>query len=240
MTKMCCNLGSPAKENPVRVSAADRREQLIDAAWRVMTREGVAATTTRRIVDEAGMRLGSFHYCFRSKDELIQELIRRNVAEELAAARAGLVSGADARQALQGSLSALWAKLCADRDRQLVINELTALSLRDPAMTALPEWKYEQYLVGVAEFLTAIAESSAVTWELPVPVAARLLLSVLVGAVDIWMVTGDEAAGLRTLEVFSGQLARMCGPVEPAGSTTRSAPEPTSRKAKPTKAKALS
>lgn len=200
----------------MRVSAVDRRELLIDAAWRVMIREGVAATTTRRIVDEAGMRLGSFHYCFRSKNELVHELIRRNVAEELAAARAGLVSGADVRQALQGSLSALWTKLCSDRDRQLVINELTALSLRDPAMTALPEWKFEQYLAGVAEFLTEMAEGTGSSWQLPVPVAARLLLSALVGAVDIWMVTGDEAAGLRTLEVFSGLLAQMCGDGHPS------------------------
>lgn len=191
------------------MSAEQRRELLIDAAWRVMVREGVAATTTRRIVDEAGMRLGSFHYCFRTKDELILELLRRNVSAEIDAARAGLVSGADVHQALLGSLFALWAKLCADRDRQLVVNELTALSLRDPAMTSLPEWKYQQYLTGVEQFLDSVAQAAGVSWRVPTPDVARLLLSVLVGAVEIWLVTGDVVAGRRTLELCAGQLAQL-------------------------------
>ena len=44
-----------------RMSAADRRDKLVDAAIAVMSREGVANTTTRAIVAEAGMQIGVFH-----------------------------------------------------------------------------------------------------------------------------------------------------------------------------------
>ena len=52
-----------------RVSAPSRREALIEAALRVMERDGLTAGTTRAIVAEAGMSLASFHYAFSSRDE---------------------------------------------------------------------------------------------------------------------------------------------------------------------------
>ena len=58
-----------------RVSADVRRERLVEAAIRVMVRDGVAKATTRSIVAEADMPLGAFHYCFRSKEELLENVI---------------------------------------------------------------------------------------------------------------------------------------------------------------------
>ncbi|MFP3394334.1 TetR family transcriptional regulator, partial [Brevibacillus sp. SIMBA_076] len=58
-----------------RIPVADRRMALVQAALRLIARDGVAAATTRRIVAEAGMPLASFHYVFSSRDELMGELI---------------------------------------------------------------------------------------------------------------------------------------------------------------------
>ena len=58
-----------------RIPAAERRSALIEAALRVVARNGLAQATTRAIVAEAGMSLASFHYVFDSRDELIDELI---------------------------------------------------------------------------------------------------------------------------------------------------------------------
>ena len=51
-----------------RIPVVDRRTALVQAALRVVARDGVAAATTRRIVAEAGMPLASFHYVFASRD----------------------------------------------------------------------------------------------------------------------------------------------------------------------------
>ena len=72
-----------------RLAVTDRREALVEAALRVMARDGLAAGTTRAVVAEAGMSLASFHYAFASRDELLAELVRRVVGRELAAATAG-------------------------------------------------------------------------------------------------------------------------------------------------------
>lgn len=60
---------------------ADRGEQtrqkLVDVALRRFREDGYAATTMRRIAEEAGVSLGNAYYYFASKDELVHELYLR-------------------------------------------------------------------------------------------------------------------------------------------------------------------
>lgn len=68
------------------VSIKDRSHQFVEAAARVIAREGIAAATTRRIAAEADAPLAALHYCFRSKDELLDEVynfLSRDYAREL-------------------------------------------------------------------------------------------------------------------------------------------------------------
>ena len=58
-----------------RLPSAERRRQLTEAAIRAMARDGVPRTTTRSIAAEAGVSLSVFHYCFDSKQELIESVI---------------------------------------------------------------------------------------------------------------------------------------------------------------------
>lgn len=177
-----------------------------------MAADGVAAATTRAVVAEAGMPLGAFHYCFRGKAELFHELIRRTVTEDLAAAMAPLKVTADVRKALRGSLRALWRRLTADRERQLVLNELTAVSLRDPALGDLQTWKYQHYLDGATNYFHTLAERAGVDWGMPTPVIAHMFVAVLAGSTDIWLVTGDAARGWRTLQAFADRLSASVQP----------------------------
>lgn len=47
------------------------RQALIEAAVEVVAEKGIASTTTRKIADRAGVPLGSLHYWFASKTELM-------------------------------------------------------------------------------------------------------------------------------------------------------------------------
>ncbi|MFF9228917.1 MULTISPECIES: TetR/AcrR family transcriptional regulator [unclassified Streptomyces] len=53
------------------MSADARREQLIEAAVRVIAREGADRATTRKIAEEARAPLASLHYCFQNKENLL-------------------------------------------------------------------------------------------------------------------------------------------------------------------------
>ena len=53
-----------------RIPAAQRRQDFVDAAVRVIAQHGISDATTRRIAEAADAPLASLHYCFHSKDEL--------------------------------------------------------------------------------------------------------------------------------------------------------------------------
>ena len=57
-----------------RLPVAERREQLIEAALAVASREGIEAATVRAVAAEAGVSLGVVHYCFQDKDELLRAM----------------------------------------------------------------------------------------------------------------------------------------------------------------------
>ncbi|WP_406635171.1 TetR/AcrR family transcriptional regulator [Amycolatopsis sp. WGS_07] len=54
------------------IPAAERRRQIVEVAARVIGREGVAKATTRRIGAEAKANIGTIHYTFGSKEDLIE------------------------------------------------------------------------------------------------------------------------------------------------------------------------
>jgi hypothetical protein len=56
-----------------RMSAAERRALLVEAAIVVMSREGVAHTTTRAAVAGAGMQSGVVHYCSRLTQHALRQ-----------------------------------------------------------------------------------------------------------------------------------------------------------------------
>lgn len=58
------------------VPSHERRLQLIEAAARVINRDGVSGATTRAIAREAGTAQATLHYIFGSKEELFLELLR--------------------------------------------------------------------------------------------------------------------------------------------------------------------
>ncbi len=64
---------------PRRLGAADSKTRalLLDAAERLLLREGYAAVTSRHVAAEAGVKPQLVHYYFRTMDDLFLEVYRR-------------------------------------------------------------------------------------------------------------------------------------------------------------------
>lgn len=58
----------------------DGFEQILRSALALLVNHGAAALTLRRIATESGMNVGSLNYYFKSKDELIRELLNAVIA----------------------------------------------------------------------------------------------------------------------------------------------------------------
>jgi AcrR family transcriptional regulator len=196
----------------VRVRAEARREQLIEAAIRVATREGVAATTTRAIATEAGASLATVHYCFESKQELLQQVLIAIINELTEAAPAELPPGAGAGEMLRAGLRALWSVVEREPGKQQLTYELTHYALRTPGLAALARWQYEVYYARSARRLEMVAERAGIEWALPVATLSRMLMNMIDGLVLGWLVDRDSERARRALDAFADALGGFAVP----------------------------
>lgn len=66
-----------------RMSPAERREAIVDAALAVARRKGLAATTVRDVASEMGTSSGLIHHYFDSMDEVLAAAFERVAGEDL-------------------------------------------------------------------------------------------------------------------------------------------------------------
>lgn len=183
-----------------RLSATERREALIEAALRVMERDGLTAGTTRAIVAEAGMSLASFHYAFASREELLRELVQRVIGRELAAAM-GEWSPEDGLAAcLRAAADGYLAHLQEAAGQEQLMLELTLLAVRRPDLHPIAREQYRSYVRAATQLLDLAAELTGASWRRPLPELARLLITLVDGATTTWLVDRDTVATRAVFE----------------------------------------
>ncbi len=66
----------------------ERREQVIEAAFRVICRDGISGTSMRGVAKEAGCTIGLINHWFTSRDDLIEATFDRAIEMEMERAEA--------------------------------------------------------------------------------------------------------------------------------------------------------
>jgi AcrR family transcriptional regulator len=61
----------------------ERREQVVDAAFRVIARDGLGGTSMRAVAQEAGCTIGLINHWFSSRDDLVEATFDRAIQGEL-------------------------------------------------------------------------------------------------------------------------------------------------------------
>ena len=159
----------------------ERREQIVGAASELISREGLAAASTRQIASEAGVSLSTLHYCFGTKDALIDAVIEAIVAQIGDVAGAALPADAGLAAAVDASVRAFWGLVENTPGLQTMQYELTLSALR--GNRDLARAQYEEY-VGVAEsiFRRALKQSGE-RCAVPVRDLARFVVAGLDGLI---------------------------------------------------------
>ena len=192
-----------------RVPAQERRADLDQAAIQVATREGLAATTTRRIAQELGISVGIVHYCFRSKEELLHEVIRVISDAQVVAARSAITPGGDLAGSVRNAFLGFWQLVEATPEQQLLTYELTSWALRNADTEPLAREQRATQLAGIEAILAAISAATEVEWKVPAEQLARMTLAITDGVTLGWLVDRDTASAVQTLETFAEQLLAL-------------------------------
>lgn len=191
----------------MRLSVAERRQQLVEAAITVACRDGIAGATVRAIAAEAGASVGVVHYSFQDKNELLTEmafeLTRRNAAQVLL----DLPVQGDLTALLKWAIDALWDEMSASRDAQLLTYELTTYSIRHPEVRTVPVNQYMASHWAAREFLLTVAASADIEWAVPLETLTRIVTTTIDGVVLAWLADDDGEAAHAQLRLFAETLA---------------------------------
>jgi AcrR family transcriptional regulator len=179
---------------------AQRRQQLVDAAIAVMTREGVQKATTRAIVAEADTSLSVFHYCFESKQQLLDGVIKSLVGTSVDLAEASFRPGASRRDMIRAGLDAYWSHVTAYPQEHLLTYELTQYCLRTPGYEEVARQQYDHY----AKAFTAILETIGTGERLDV--VGRYCAALIDGLTLDWLVRRDDESARLVLDRLAAEL----------------------------------
>jgi AcrR family transcriptional regulator len=188
-----------------RLPQAERRRQLVEAAIAVMTRDGVRKATTRAIVNEAGTSLSVFHYCFTSKQDLLDAVIRQLVGTTVDLAEASFPPDAPRRELIRSGLAAYWDHVTTHPQEHLLTYELTQYCLRTPGHAEVAHHQYEHYGQTFVEILQALGLEGRV----PLEDVGRYLAVMVDGLTLDWIARRDDAQAQRMLDLLVDQVEGM-------------------------------
>lgn len=109
------------------------RDRLIDAAFRVVARDGLDAASVKSIALEAGALPGLLHYHFESKEALLDAALVRGLDSYLARTRARREAAPKERQ-LDAYFDSVRQALTVDRDLFRVRLALSAKAMANPEL----------------------------------------------------------------------------------------------------------
>jgi AcrR family transcriptional regulator len=157
------------------------------------------------------MNLGAFHYCFSSREELLQEVIARITDDSVIATRKAFTGGGDLASTITKNLFTFWEGVELEPGAPLVGYELAHYALRQAGMEDLARRQYAHYLKVHEEFLAEVAARAGISWTAPLPVLARYLNSVLDGLTLCWLVDRDSDHTRDVLRLTGEHLAAVAG-----------------------------
>ncbi|MGW3115735.1 TetR/AcrR family transcriptional regulator [Streptomyces sp. NPDC001107] len=192
-----------------RMPSAERRRQLTEAAIRAMARDGVARTTTRSIAAEAGVSLSVFHYCFDSKQALVEAVITTLTDHSVRVVKQALRPRATLVETVRAGFQAYWDHVRAHPDEHMLTYELTQYALREPGFEHLARRQYELYGAAYTELIDGLRRTMDLQLAVPAGVLARYLAAMTDGLTLNYLVLGDESAWTDILDTVTTHIAGL-------------------------------
>ncbi len=187
------------RKSLARPHSDGRREQIVNAALKVMIADGVYHATTRKIAEAAGVNVATLHYHFHDKEEIIL-----SVMEVLASSyRSTLAKRFSEPQKLHDRIADLlkfiWSEIERVPGEQLVLQEMTLYVLRYPHAEHLAAEKDREIFLLYADSLRSAVDVRQED-DAKIVQLANFIYTSFVGILNQWLATHDVALLLRTTE----------------------------------------
>jgi AcrR family transcriptional regulator len=139
-----------------RLTREETREQttqrLLDAALKVIARQGLEAASVEDIAAAAGYTRGAFYSNFSSKEDLFIELLRRDHEKAIAELLA-LRSDALPLEHIAARVTETYSRMYRDNECFMIWTEARLLAVRDPRFRAKHNSLLTEKRTRIAEFI---------------------------------------------------------------------------------------
>lgn len=193
------------------VPAAERRPQLVRAAIELMTREGVAAGSTRAIATELGVAQATVHYTFGTKTDLYRAVVEQLTADFIDRVRHVPTTEGGFADVVRTLARALWQSVLAESGRALLLDEFAILALREPELLDVMRGYQREIERAAAEIITSIADATDQRLALPAEDVAAYFLAGFDGLHNRHrLLAADEQDSARLLDELVAATLDMC------------------------------
>lgn len=199
------NFYEAGKEEQTSVSrvnnVAEQRASIIAATIRVLTRDGLAETTTRKIAAEANVNQATLRYYFGAKDDLLFAVLQEMMQVTRQVVQTSLpVDNENLHAAITIGLKAFWAHVEEAPELQVIQYELTMYALRNPHSAWLAREQYDGYFSVIEALFQRYLEAAGKTSALPLAEVARFVVGGIDGLILQYVSNPDPVRARKSLD----------------------------------------
>jgi AcrR family transcriptional regulator len=196
---------------PKVVDIETRREELAEALWRVIRRDGLERASVRNVAREAGLSMGALRHYFGAQDELLAFAMGLVIERARGRIEALDLPSCDPRWAVELVLREVLPLDAERRAEAEVWLALTGRALVDPALRSLRDESYD-LLQGMCRRLVVMLVESGeeAAPGLDVDLEAELLYAVVDGLAVHAVVRPERATAEGVVSVLARHLDGLC------------------------------
>jgi AcrR family transcriptional regulator len=189
---------------------AERRERIVAAAIELISREGLAAASTRAVAAEAGVSVSTLHYAFGGKEALIDAVLGAIVAQIGEVAGAAVDTSDGLAAAIEASVFAFWDLVEETPGLQTMQYELTLSALRSGG-GSLARAQYDEYVAVAVELFSRAAKAGGERPAVPVRDLARFVVAGLDGLILQHLSDPDVRRSRRQVRLLVRAAVELAG-----------------------------
>lgn len=191
---------------------------IVEAAMRVLARQGYAHSSLMDIANEVGMSKGAVHYHFPTKEALITQVLETACDAVAERTRKQWGAGADPLVAMRSAIHELWQFRAELSDEVKVVADLLAQSLHDDKLREPLAAYFRLASSQAEEHLRTNADALGVRSKIDLHFVPRILNALLDGLLmqricDPESITDEQV--LHSLEVIAASLFEFQKPAQP-------------------------
>lgn len=192
---------------PARIDPEQRRQQVIEAAFRLVVAEGIEGVSLRKVADESGLNIGSVRHYFDGHHDLLTaaaEEAGARMGRRLAAHPAEGLRGLTREAALDALQTLVETVMPVDeprRDEAIVVVELIMASRTMPVFRVMS--------ARMAADLDAVLRDALDSLDVPDADLAAAQLSAVIGGLTLDTVTPHGGLSVERLRAVLRAHLRM-------------------------------